>query len=529
MLEQQLVGQASSPEARTRPSPSRPDGAPPSLLSWDHDELLPLVDFGSGFPDLTGLDSAGSPYIDLRSSGLLTSDGGEVNSLPASPSSRGFLSRLQELNISSLMRADLDQLYFDRVHPVLPILHKQRYLSWARQEDLSPPRVCLRLTMWALATAASAQSSHLEQTLCTEARRGLEQLDANLHREQWTTGRTQFKQLQIENVQAWLLLAHYDFLRVHKEQAMLTAERAFRLVQLLQLDRIDSPSDTTVEGSGMLVDGAPSLRAQDETFIEAEEKRRAFWLAYCFDRLVAIYMARPVRLHDELICTRLPVPEADFQDAKPVRMEFLSAATCEASQSRLCPFAECIVLVTIYSRCVIHRGLAMATMSCTAEAKGFWARHTWLATVVERRLQLLMESPSTASALIDPLLAFTHVLAHSIIIHLSVTSRLNPWQKMEYQLMEVEYEQRAFRASDELVRLAKATPQLSCFKAHPFLPCAIAHAAGFLRAHAQGVNIVESPDERQQDLREFLVALENLKEVNQLAQEVLRELERDPS
>lgn len=185
------------------------------------------------------------------------------------------------------------------------------------------------------------------------------------------------------------------------------------------------------------------------------------------------------------------------------------------------------MLATVYSRCVMHRGLAMATPSCMGEAKEFWARHTWLATVAERRLQLLMESPSTSSSLVDPLLAFTHVLAHNIIINLSVTSQFTPWQKMEHRLTVVAYEQRAFRASDELVRLAKGTPQLSCFKAHPFLPSAISHAAGFLRTHAQGVSLVKSADEKQQDLKELLVALENFKEVNQLAQELLQELEGD--
>lgn len=155
--------------------------------------------------------------------------------------------------------------------------------------------------MWALATAASAQVSHLQEIFCTEARRGLEQLDASLHREQWTAGRTQLKQLPIENVQAWLLLVHYDFVRVHKEQAMLTAERAFRLVRLLQLDQIDTPNETTVGGTGMLFDGTPSPQGQERSFIEEEEKRRAFWQAYCFDRFIAIYMGRPIRLHDELV------------------------------------------------------------------------------------------------------------------------------------------------------------------------------------------------------------------------------------
>ena len=113
------------------------------------------------------------------------------------------------------------------------------------------------------------------------------------------------------------------------------------------------------------------------------------------------------------------------------------------------------------------------------------------------------------------MLFFAHMLAHSAIIHLSCTIQRTPWQTVEDRLLTDAYEQRASRAASEMVRLAKAVPLFSCFKAHPFLPDPLAAGATFLITHA---NLHEGGED---GVKHLLRLLRNLSDVNSLARELL--------
>jgi hypothetical protein len=83
--------------------------------------------------------------------------------------------------------------------------------------------------------------------------------------------------------------------------------------------------------------------------------------------------------------TRLPAPEAHFQNSKAVRMVSLAEALATSESSgravpSLSPFAECAVLATLHSRCMAHRRGAARERDAigsgsSAEARGFWGRH----------------------------------------------------------------------------------------------------------------------------------------------------------
>ncbi|PGH13816.1 hypothetical protein AJ79_03384 [Helicocarpus griseus UAMH5409] len=186
------------------------------------------------------------------------------------PSSPRFSERLQSSSLQALskqhtpiatpsiwgtwhFRSDESRpLYFDRVHVVAPILHMRRYFSWASQEHTTPARECLRSAMRTMAAAVSAGFHSFCDGLYAETRSMLDMMDAL---EPATT--------QLEQIQAGLLLAHYEFMRMHERQAMVTAGRAFRLVQMSRLYDIDG--STT-----------------EDTFSEVEERRRTFLAGLCF-------------------------------------------------------------------------------------------------------------------------------------------------------------------------------------------------------------------------------------------------------
>ncbi|KAI0842742.1 fungal-specific transcription factor domain-containing protein [Hypoxylon sp. FL0890] len=427
---------------------------------------------------------------------------------------------LEGLGISDLMWADLDLLYFDRVHSVLPMIHKRHHFAWAGKEILTPAQVSLRLAMRTIAAAVSTQFRGLSDALYVETRRILETPDMSEQGLSWMAGN-----IPLEKIQAWLLIAHYEFLCVHEHQAIMTAGHAFRLVQLSRLYDVDMADAPPIEFTAAICSTSPL--APDEDFAEAEERRRTFWLAFSFDRFLNTRNEWPLTLHEEMICTRLPAPETNFQNSLPIQMDFLPDALTNSGRSTHSPFAECIILATLYGRCMAHRRLSLASSLSGNEPQEFWTRHEWLATVLEKRTQILIQTSATTSTLDDrdPMLAFSHMLARSAIIYLSMTTEIKPWQNVKHQMTASAYEERAYQAASDMARLVTAMPRLSCFKAHPFLPNALSDAATFLMAHAKTPDITNTRSGEEDGVEQLLGALRNLRDVNNLARDLLMTLE----
>ncbi|KAK4160155.1 hypothetical protein QBC43DRAFT_270881 [Cladorrhinum sp. PSN259] len=382
-----------------------------------------------------------------------------------------------EAMISDLMRTDLDQLYFERVHPVVPMIHQRRYFAWADDENPNPARAGLRLAMRAMAAAMSAQFRSLADSLYHETLRLLETRSQ-------TPTLGEGLEMPLEQIQAWLLLAHYEILRVNEHQAMITAGRAFRLVQMARLYELDR--EEAEENS--------KTASSDEEFAELEEKRRTFWLAFCLDRFLCSRNDWPLTLFEELARTRLPAPESNFQLGKRAVMGFLQDKMIVMAQTpSLPPFAETVVLATLHGRCMDHRRSSRTNVTLTESGVAgtqpdhdFWICHEWLTSMVEDRVQALsqIQGPVTDG---DPMLLFARMLAHGALVHLNTTLQAigSPWLTPERQMMITTAGWRAERAAAEMVRLARSVKLFSCFKVHPFLSDPLECATGFLLARQQ--------------------------------------------
>lgn len=127
--------------------------------------------------------------------------------------------------------------------------------------------------MWALAMALSSQFDSSRELLYNETRQMLEELDLT---------EDDTHSLRIEQVQAWLLVAYYEFARSNYRRASISAGRAFRLVQLARLHEVDSAEN-------------------DEDPVVTEERRRTFWVAYCLDRLISMRGCWPLTLIEEVV------------------------------------------------------------------------------------------------------------------------------------------------------------------------------------------------------------------------------------
>jgi hypothetical protein len=150
-------------------------------------------------------------------------------------------------------------------------------MSWAKQSPKKTSRTCLQYAMWTLAVLLSAQFQHLRDSLYRETRQMLELLEVTGNEPQ---------AVDVEQAQAWILLAIYEFMRTSPRQAWMSAGRSFRLVQLMRLHEIDSSS------------GSSTAEAD---WIEIEEKRRTFWMAYTLDQLFSIRNGWPLTLNEHVV------------------------------------------------------------------------------------------------------------------------------------------------------------------------------------------------------------------------------------
>ncbi|MDI1485584.1 MAG: hypothetical protein OHK93_000722 [Ramalina farinacea] len=445
--------------------------------------------------------------------------------------------------ISDLLHADLDQLYFDRSHSFVPILHQRSYFAWSRSPVKTEAQICLQHAMWTLAASLSAQLQHIRDSLYERTRIMLDSLEAK-------DTNTDFA--DIEHVQARILLLIYDFMRTNYQRGWMSAGRCFRLLQLMRLYEIDAPENVARRNNAV----------ETESWIKVEEKRRTFWMAFSLDRFISIRHEWPLTLSEQVISTRLPAPDDKFQSSQYLQMGFLSEAitsTSPASASNhLCPFTESIILATICGRALAHRQQSAVEHVYSHVPQYFWDRHEWLVNMLNARTDILMCHYPSSGTHCDAMLLFTNMMAQTTMLYLckimesvkwssssssssaslssanhdsnsntinnnknrgctndnssSTTSSIDPQSGSHLQAI-TSFKRQSLSSAREIVRLARGmVGELSYFKLHPFTPLPLALCVEFLQSHAY---LDEVDVDRQ--AREVLTTLGELASVNNLA------------
>ncbi|KAK4644198.1 hypothetical protein QC761_301980 [Podospora bellae-mahoneyi] len=418
--------------------------------------------------------------------------------------------------VDDLMRADLDQLYFDRVHPNVPIFSQSRYFARSRQiamMDGANYLLCLQYAMWTLAMSFSSQFESSRDLFYKETRHMLENLD--LHEDDMNT-------VRVEQVQAWLLLAFYEFARCNYRRAWITAGRAFRLVQLARLHEVDISENA----------------AECDDAVSREEKRRTFWVAYYLDRLLCIRNRRPLTLIEEMICTRLPSSDLAFQGGSPVQERFLEEVFASGDHSLLSPLAESAILLTIFGRAVSQCQAQRTQPTYASASLELWMRHEWVKNTLSSSLHSLMVNHPVISAT-EPMLFFSTMMAHAVKIYMCQIVESTSHEE-SCRPNVVECQNQAMHAAREIARLVKAHEHIPYFKAHIFLPLAIFLAGSRLMAHPNRVveNMqaltppgsscyqgMEVKDDINAEFQCCMNALRSMQSFNNLAREYLLVLE----
>ncbi|CVL13036.1 related to acetate regulatory DNA binding protein FacB [Fusarium proliferatum] len=396
-----------------------------------------------------------------------TSVSRDVEAAPQQIQTSDDLSTAKDL--PSLIQFDLDQLYFDRVHPLFPMVHKRSYLSWTKLKDPYPARQCLRMAMRALAASMSSQFRSRGEDLYLKARQMAEDLEASELGLPWTDAA-----ISIEQTQAWLLLAHYELLAPHIYPVQATARRAFRLVYLSRLHCCDQQEQSTVGSSNSSQVSAPTR----VDFPTLEEKRRTFWVAFCLDRcLIACGESLPA-IQDEIISVRLPCPEKNFQNGDEVKMGFADEALKYTKLDATSRFAEFVTSTALFGRCIMQKHLPKSGPSLEKETASFWKRHDWLASAAKRQVDLLSNNATDLDD--EPMAIVTLMVMYGSIIALAKASKEMPLQTQEEQLASEAYNESANEAAAKMADVSNLITTSACFKAHPYLPLLLTLAISYL-------------------------------------------------
>ncbi|XPS72492.1 hypothetical protein M3J07_004644 [Ascochyta lentis] len=364
--------------------------------------------------------------------------------------------------ISDLMRSELDHLYFDKIHSFFPILNKRHYFARSRRSHCKQETAafqCLQNAMWTLAVSTSSQFQHIQDDLYSHTRLMIENLELGL---------LHTDSIDLEQVQAWALMAIYEFIRVGFRRAWVSAGKCFRFAVLMRLHNVD--------GS----DGIAVMSPQSLSFTELEERRRTFWMAYTIDQIISLLDRLPLTFDQHTILTRLPCPEKEFQSEEPVTMDFLPRALLLSDAKISYTFTDSIQLVAICGQLLLHQQQGTVEHAHGLIALGFWDRQQQLDARLEQVFKGMSIHDPYALIFQDPMACFTVLAAQASALMLFNSSRTAPWGTKDGNMIAKGREERAMAAAQQMITLSKALIELSYFKIHPFTPVLLYFCGDFL-------------------------------------------------
>ena len=158
------------------------------------------------------------------------------------------------------------------------MIHKARYYASLQRAPAHRPPMCLRYAMWALAATVEEKYISYRTHFYQKARKTIDDLELQGHGE---------KIASIAAIQTWNVISCYEFKLMYFPRAWMSTGRASRLAQMMGLHRVDSSVADVKQCLPPPVD-----------WIEQEERRRAFWVAFAQDRYASIGTGWPMVLDE---------------------------------------------------------------------------------------------------------------------------------------------------------------------------------------------------------------------------------------
>lgn len=399
---------------------------------------------------------------------------------------------------------DLYDLYFRKIHPSLPIIHRPRFMAAMNLAPHMRPPVCLRYIMWTLAASVTDKYDGLQQHFYQRARKYAQMDEMKGHGESTIT---------LAHCQAWILTSTYEFKQMYFPRAWLSAGRAVRLAQMMQLHRLD--------GAGLDV---KQCLPPPKDWTEREERRRTFWMAFCVDRYASIGTGWPMTIDESDILTNLPASEIAFEKSKPMPTGSLDQAMTAGGASKLQPFGGIVLTAALFGRNLLHLHRPGAEDRDEDLNGGFWTRHRNIETVLLSTSLNLPDELRLPAGVSDPNVVFMNMSLHtsSICLHQAAIFKAD-----KYRLpvnVSNESKIRCVTAAAEIASLMRMVSHMDLSAMNPFISFCVYVAA---RVFVQYLKTRPKDQQMNSSLQFLLQAMQALRRRNPLTESFLVQLDLD--
>lgn len=364
-----------------------------------------------------------------------------------------------------------DHLYFDRVHPFVPFLNRNRYFRQCRRtiDDGSPSIRALRHAMWTLAACFSTQFQHIQKPLYAETKVILDQLDLNMSVE--STG--------IMELQARTLLVVYEVMCMDLRTSWISAGNCMRLALHQGLHEIDGSNQSPSAADD------DNARKGPIAWTEIEEQRRLFWVIFSIDCFMNLINEAPFKTDEDTvnwhcgnmstgrqmltflllqILTRLPAPEVNFQNEQPATSFYISEVLSDKEKPTDSSFVEVIVTLAVSGRCLLHQRRSLAESVHQTSATAFWCRHKATNVALSKSKLHITAKACSDVMQADPLSLLSDMMRNALVLTMHKLLNSINLDRKQHQTAIAEYEQKALDAMKELITLSGLIPSFSYFK-----------------------------------------------------------------
>ncbi|KAK8050033.1 hypothetical protein PG994_011763 [Apiospora phragmitis] len=399
---------------------------------------------------------------------------------------------------------ELHQIYFEKVHPSLPMMHKFRYLAAMNLAPSQRPPVALRYAMWTLACSVAEKYAGMMDLFYQRARKYVEADYIKGYGEHM---------ISVAHAQTHILLASYEFKMMYFPRAWMSTGSAARLSQMIGLHRLD--------GSGLDV---KQCLPPPRDWTEREERRRTFWMAFCQDRYASIGTGWPMTFDERDIMTDLPASEEAFEMSRPEKTSTLSESMTPTGAAKLQPFSSVVLMACLFGRNLVHLHRPDANDREHDHNGEFWKRHRNMDNILLNTSLCLPNSLKLPTGLSNPNVIFTNMNIHTSTICLHQAAIFKADKYKLSSSISTESKMRCITAANEIASIMRMVSHMDLSVMNPFLSFCLYVAA---RVFVQYLK--SRPDDSQvaDSLRFLLAAMNALKRKNPLTESFLVQLDVD--
>ncbi|KAL8766802.1 MAG: hypothetical protein Q9209_006541 [Squamulea sp. 1 TL-2023] len=399
---------------------------------------------------------------------------------------------------------ELNEIYFQKIHPSMPMLHPYRYRASMGLAPHMRPSVCLRYAMWCLAATLSDRYQNHQEVFYRRARKYAE-ID-----EMKGLGEAH---VSVAHCQSWVLICTYEFQMMFFPRAWSSVGRAVRLAMMMGLNRLD--------GVGLDVKQVlPPIR----DWTEGEERRRTFWMAYCVDKYASMGTGWPMAVDERDIKTKLPANEENYEQSIEQQTVPLTGSITPEGASNLSSFAGVVFMAHIFGRNLTHLHRPESNDRDDDLQGEFWKRHRALDNTLLHTSLSLPPHMRLPAGVRDTQVVFINMSIHTSTICLHQAAIYKADQKNLPQSLIDQSSTRCLLAATEITNIMRLICHLDSKGMNPFIAFCL-YVAARVFVHV----VKKSPNELEirSSLEFLLAAMEHLRKINPLSESFLIQLGLD--